>query len=113
MDNGKSLDNHNEVTVGTRKTYTTEFKREAVRLTQQPDITLASVARDLGIGESLLRKWVADHRSRGELAFPGSGKERLTPEQEEIKRLRRENEILRQEREILKKAAAFFAKEAR
>jgi len=96
-----------------RRTYTLEFKHDAIRLAQQPDVTLASVARDLGLSESLLRKWVADHRNRGGLVFPGSGKERLTLEQEEIKRLRRENEILRQEREILKKAAAFFAKEAR
>ncbi len=50
-------------------------------------------------------------QEKGESAFPGQGKQILTPEQQEIQRLRKENEILRQEREILKKAAAFFAKE--
>lgn len=56
MDNGNSLGNHNEIPVGTRRTYTAESKQEAVRLTQQPNITLVSAARDLGITESLLRK---------------------------------------------------------
>lgn len=84
-----------------------------MQLAEQRDVTLTSVARDLGVGESLLRKWVRDHRAKGAAAFPGSGQQRLTAEQAEIKRLKREVEILRQEREILKKAAAFFAKEAR
>ncbi len=77
MDNGNSLDNQDEVTMAARRTYTLEFKHDAIRLAQQPDVTLASVARDLGLSESLLRKWVADHRNRDGLAFPGSGKERL------------------------------------
>jgi transposase len=47
------------------------------------------------------------------LAFPGQGIARLTPEQETIKRLERENETLRQERSILKAAAVWFAKEAK
>ena len=47
----------------------------------------------------------------GQAAFPGLGRSTLTPQEQEIQRLRKEVEILRQEREILKKAAAFFAKE--
>lgn len=69
--------------------------------------------RDLGISDSVLRKWIKAAQQQGQRAFPGHGRQLLTPEQEEIKRLRSENEILRQEREILKKAAAFFAKESR
>lgn len=60
---------------------------------------------------TLLRKWLNAEQEKGESAFPGQGKQVLTPEQQEIQRLHKENEILRQEREILKKAAAYFAEE--
>ena len=96
-----------------RKVYSAEFKLEAVRLTQLPDKTIAEVADDLGIGRSTLTTWLRQHRERGELAFPGHGRMALTPEQEEIRRLKRELEITRQERDILKKATAFFAKESK
>ena len=93
-----------------RRTYTAEFKRDAVRLAQSTE-NITSAARDLGIGLSALRKWIKAAQDAGEQAFPGQGRPALTAEQQELKRLRRENEILRQEREILKKAAAFFARE--
>lgn len=93
-----------------RRTYTAEFKRDAVRLAQSTE-NITSAARDLGIGLSALRKWIKAAQDAGGQAFPGQGHQALTTEQQELKRLRKENEILRQEREILKKAAAFFAKE--
>jgi len=93
-----------------RKTYTAEFKRDAAGLAQSTE-NIASTARDLGIGLSALRKWIKADQHNGDLAFFGRGRQLLMPEQEELKRLRKENEILRQEREILKKAAAFFARE--
>lgn len=96
-----------------RKIYTAEFKREAVRLAQQPDLGITRTARDLGISLSALNRWIKADQQEGERAFPGHGRQNLTPEQEEIKRLRRELEIVREEREILKKATAFFAKESR
>uniref|UniRef100_UPI001669681E transposase n=1 Tax=Deinococcus malanensis TaxID=1706855 RepID=UPI001669681E len=71
------------------------------------------IAKDLGICRSTLQKWLSAADQHGSLAFPGHGKARLTPEQEEIKRLKRENELLRQEREILKSAAVWFAKHTR
>jgi transposase len=79
-----------------RKTYTAEFKRDAVQLAQSTE-NIAGTARDLGIGLSALRKWIKADQHNGELAFPGQGRQLLTPEQEELKRLRKENEILRQE----------------
>lgn len=94
----------------TRKTYSAEFKRDAVQLAHTTD-NLSGTARDLGIGLSALRKWKNAAQEDGDQAFPGQGRQHLTADQQEIKRLRQENEILRQEREILKKAAAFFAKE--
>ena len=93
-----------------RRTHSAEFKRDAIQLARTSG-NLSGTARDLGINVSLLRKWMNAEQEKGESAFPGHGQQVLTPEQQEIQRLRRENEILRQEREILKKAAAFFAKE--
>lgn len=108
-----------------RKVYTAEFKQDAVRLAESTG-NVSGTARDLGISDSVLRKWIKAALQQGQRAFPGHGRQLLTSEQEEIKRLRAENEILRQEREILKKAAAclgqdgrhqaparFFAKESR
>jgi transposase len=82
------------------KTYTAEFKRDAPGLAQSTE-NIAGTARDLGIGLSALRKWIKADQHHGNLAFPGQGRQLLTPEQEELKRLRKESEILRQEREIL------------
>lgn len=96
-----------------RRTYTPEFKREAVRLARVPGQTAHRIARDLGIGQKAMYKWLKDFETQGQRAFPGHGVAALTPEQQEIARLKREVEVLRQEREILKAAAVFFAKESR
>ena len=88
-----------------RRTFTPEFRAEAVALVEQEGVTQSQVARDLGISQSLLSKWVQKAALE---ARPGA----LTAaEREEMRRLKREVAILRQERDILKKAAAFFAKE--
>ncbi len=94
------------------KVWTHEFKQQAVQLAQQPGNTNQGIASDLGISQSALSSWIKAAKEHGSLAFPGQGIARLTPEQETIKRLERENEILRQERSILKAAAVWFAKEA-
>lgn len=96
-----------------RTQYSKEFKQEAIRLSQQPGVGTTRAAHDLGISKSGLHRWIKEAEDQGERAFPGKGRQVLTPEQEELKRLRREVEILREEREILKKATAFFAKESR
>jgi len=94
-----------------RRKHTAEFKIEAVRLVTEKGISVAKAARDLGIDRSLLTKWKRDLAGQGAAAFPGKG--RLRPLEEEVARLRRENDTLRLERDILKKATAFFAKESR
>jgi transposase len=91
-----------------QRTYTREFKIEAVRLLESTGKSQAEVERELGIGSSNLSRWKKQYGEQGEEAFPGRG--RLTPEEERIRRLERENEILRQERDILKKAVAIFSK---
>jgi transposase len=93
-----------------RRTYTSEFKAEAVRLVTEKGQSVAEAARSLGIGDSLLRSWVAALQEKGPDAFPGNG--RLNPHEEEIRRLKAENKRLLMERDILKKATAFFAREA-
>lgn len=91
-----------------RKTYDKEFKLDAVRLIVEQGRSVASVARDLGVNENSLHHWKKKYAEDGKEAFPGHGE--LKPEDEELRRLKRELQIAREERDILKKAIAFFAK---
>jgi transposase len=93
-----------------RRKYTSEFKVEAVRLITEKGYSVAEAARSLDIGETLLRSWKVAFQGQGDMAFPGNG--RLSPADEELRRLRADNKRLLAERDILKKAAAFFAREA-
>lgn len=93
-----------------RRQYSEEFKREAVEHSLTSEKTVAEVARDLGIAYSNLKRWCTQYRKRGKLAFPGPGRERLTPQEEENRRLKRELNDITQERDILKKALAIFTK---
>ena len=96
----------------TRKTYTAEFKRQAIELAAREDVGPIRAARDLGISTSVLYRWRLQAQKAGQAAFPGQGRTTLTPQEQEIQRLRKENEILRQEREILKKAAACLGQDS-
>jgi transposase-like protein len=92
-----------------RKQYSSEFKREAVRLVTEGGLSIAQVARDLGLNDNLVSRWKKEAQQNGPKAFPGQGH----PQDEELSRLRRENEVLRQEREILKKAISIFSQVGR
>ncbi|HEY7496413.1 MAG TPA: transposase [Candidatus Tectomicrobia bacterium] len=92
-----------------RKTYTAEFKREAVRLVTEQRYGVAETARNLGLNVNMLRRWKQELTANPPAAFPGNG--RLTPEQDEIRQLRDEVKRLRMERDILKKAMRFFVSE--
>ena len=92
-----------------RRNYTPEFKTEAVKLVTEQGYSVAEAARSLSIHETLLRSWKLALQTQGDQAFPGHGK--LTPFEEELRRLRSENQRLRAERDILKKATALFAQE--
>jgi transposase len=96
--------------MATRRTFSSEFKREAVRLIKERGVSVAQAARDLDLHENVLRKWVRELSGDPEHAFPGQGQ--MKPEQAEIARLKKEVAKLRMERDILKKAAAYFAKES-
>jgi transposase len=91
-----------------QRTYTREFKQEAVQLVRSSDKSQAQIARDLGIADSTLHHWCKLFSEQGEQAFPGSGHQ--TPQEEELRQLRRENELLRQERDSLKKAIGIFSR---
>src|SRR5215813_15482664 len=91
-----------------QKTYTKEFKMEAVQLVQSSKKPIAQIARDLGISDSALHQWRKQYGEHGSEAFPGSGHQ--TAQEEEIRHLKRENEMLRQERDILKKALGIFSR---
>lgn len=85
------------------KRYDEEFRREAVKLVLEGGVPASRAAKDLGVGESTLNKWLI--AAKGSSPVPISESER-----EELKRLRKENAQLRMERDILKKATAYFAK---
>ena len=93
---------------GIRRNYSEEFKKDAVGHSLTSEKTVVEVAQDLGIARSNLNRWRTQYRKKGELTFPGNGKQRLTPQEEEIKRLKKELYDVRQERDILKKALAIF-----
>jgi transposase len=87
--------------------YTKEFKEEAVKLVLEAGLSVPEVARRLSVGKSTIEYWVRKAK-KGIL----SGRDKVTPEDMELARLRKENVELKMEREILKKAAAYFAKES-
>jgi transposase len=93
-----------------RRTYTPEFKTEAVKLVTEQGYSVAEAARSLGIHETLLRSWRQALETQGDQAFPGHGK--LPAIEDELRRLRAENKRLRAECDILTKATALFAQEA-
>ena len=93
-----------------KRTFTREFKLEAVRLVKERGVSVAQASRDLDIHENVLRKWVRDVAADPVQAFPGQGQ--MKPEQAEIAKLRKEVAKLKMERDILKKAAAYFARES-
>ena len=92
-----------------RKKYSKEFKLDAVSLVLDQSYSRVEAARSLGLNSNMLGRWVSEHQTDGGQSFRGNGK--LTPEQEEIRKLRSQVKNLEMEKEILKKATVFFAKE--
>ena len=91
-----------------RRDYTKEFKAEAVALAEKREKPVSQIAKDLGLNENVLRRWMQHTREAAEggpRAFPGHGR----PRDAELARLRKEVRSLREANEILKKAAVIFA----
>lgn len=91
--------------------FTKEFKLQAIRLAEQADKPVTEVARELGIRVNQIYKWKRQLETRHKDAFPGHGKQ--LGETAERTRLKREIARLQEENEILKKAAVYFAREAK
>jgi len=94
-----------------RRSYSIEFKLEAVRLANQSNQPKSQIAKEFDISRAILYNWCRLYGDQGEIAFQKESG--LTTEQQEIKRLRLEVKQLKEDREILKKAAAFFIKESK
>lgn len=95
--------------VPTRRQFSDAFKSEAVRLTRESGRPVAQVARELGIADTLLYRWRSEQRQAD---AQGQTRQSMRAGQDELARLKRENETLKQERDFLKRAAAFFARES-
>ena len=90
------------------KYFAGDFKLEAVKRVERTGETVAKVAGELGINVNTLHGWIQRYREQPDCPFPGSG--RLSPEDDRLRKMERENRDLREEVEILKKAAVYFAK---
>ena len=90
-----------------RKTYTAEFKLQALKMITEQGLSVAEAARRLGIRENLIRNWRRAAKARAPGALPGHGNP--TPAEDELRQLRAEVARLKAERDLLKKAAAYFA----
>ncbi len=91
-----------------RRSFTDEFKAEAVALVIDQGVSIVEVAADLDLTETSLRGWV---RAVEGAAAQGQATDLGSAEREELNRLRKEVKLLREERTILKKATMFFARE--
>lgn len=93
----------------TRRSFTDEFKREAVKLCKQPGATVTHIARDLGIDAGVLRRWVS--QERGGVMDLRTNRPLRSEAATGVERLQRELRRVTTERDILKKALGYFAKD--
>jgi transposase-like protein len=98
------------MSVHQQRKYDPDFKRNAVRLTEEPGRTVAEVAENLGIAADLLYRWRREQRAKEELAFPGNGREAITSQQQKIRELEKKLKDTEMERDILKKPLAIFSR---
>lgn len=89
-----------------RRKFSSEFKREAVKLTHQPGVSCSQIALEIGVAPNLLSRWKREAEATNDKAFQGSG----NPRDEEVARLKRELARVTKERDFLREAAAYFAK---
>jgi len=98
------------MSVQNRRRYDSGFKRDAVRLSEDPVRSVPEVAEGLGINSDLIYRWRRQQRENAELAFPGHGKMALNEDQKRIRELEKKLKDTEIERDILKKAMAIFSR---
>lgn len=91
-----------------KRIYTAVYKRNAVKLSEEKG-NVAKAARELGIRYQLIHRWKKEQEEFQHNSFPGHGKAKLTDEQREIARLKKELRDAKMEAEILKKAIGIFS----
>jgi transposase len=94
-----------------RKSFDPSFKLQVVQLIKDQGLSVAQVCRDMNLGETAVRRWLAQFAA--EQAGQGGIGKPLTAEQQRIRQLEGEVRQLRQDNDLLKKASAFFARELR
>ena len=94
-----------------RRTFDVEFKLQVVKMIKEQGLRISQVSRDLDIGETAVRRWIAQYEAEQQ-GLPGIGLP-LTAEQQRIRALEAEVRRLREDNAILKKASAFFARQLR
>jgi len=94
-----------------RKKYGKEFKLDAISLVEEKGYTRAEAASSLGINAPMLGRWIREHQRGEGQSFRGNGK--MTPEQEEVRKLKAQVKRLQMEKDILKKATVVFAAETK
>ena len=92
-----------------RRKFTREFKMNAVELSFSRG-NIAELAHELDIRPELIYRWRSEFASYQGKSFPGNGKPKMTEEESEVARLKKELADMRLERDILKKAVAIFSK---
>ena len=91
-----------------RRSFDKEFKLSAVRLVLESEKSVESIASELGVSSNTLFNWKRKYLEDSKNAFPGKGN--LKPEDEELRKVKKELLRVTMERDILKKAIAYFAK---
>lgn len=92
-----------------RRVFDASFKLQVVRMIKDQGLSVGQVCRDMDLGATAVRRWVAQVDAEG-AGQAGIGKP-LTAEQQRIRQLETENRQLRLDNDLLKKASAFFARE--
>ncbi|ANS73967.1 transposase [Paenibacillus yonginensis] len=93
------------------KKYDKEFKLQTIQMIQEEGKAVAQVARELGISDNTLYRWMAEYKKDGAQAFPGSGQ--LKADDKAMRDLQKRLRDLEEENDILKKAMHYFAKDRR
>tara|TARA_Y100000816_G_C25717193_1_gene378319 strand:+ start:132 stop:434 length:303 start_codon:yes stop_codon:yes gene_type:complete len=92
-----------------RKTFTREFKLDVIQQSYHRE-NIRELADELGLRVALIYKWRGEYQANPTKSFPGQGVEALTPQEQQLRALEKENAELRMERDILKKAIGIFGK---